>query len=266
MEQEGQSRLMNLVHAIASIGAISGPAAVGFLLSSGTPLVSIFIGAAVLFALLAASVAFTRFPTRAQQAPKDRQSQFLLLRHPLLLLLTAAFLIYAGTEIGVSSWSSEYIVKVFGASTSTGAFSASVFWLGVLLGRLGISLVYKGSRQEILMFALALLSTAALAEVLLVRSTAVALVALFVVGLGCSGFYPLGMSVVGRHFKSGVAVGTAATGGAAGSIVFPLVMAFISQTIGIRHGFWFYLGINLLLVTIAALLVQHLRRERNSVS
>ncbi len=263
MEQKGQSRLMNLIHATASVGAITGPAAVGYILNSGIPLLSIFIAAAVLFALLTVMVAFTRFP-RAQSVPREGEhTELRLLRHPLLLLVTAALLIYVGTEIGVSSWSSEYLVKVFGASASTGAFTVSLFWLGVLLGRLGISLAYKGSRQELLMLALAIISAAALIGMLLARSTAGVALALFIVGLGCSGFYPLGMSVLGRHFKTGVAVGTAATGGAAGSIAFPFVMALVSQTIGIRHGFWSYVGINLLLVALAGLLVQRLRRDRN---
>jgi MFS family permease len=109
------------------------------------------------------------------------------------------------------------------------------------------------------MLGLSVLSAAALAAVLLVRSTAAVAAAIFVAGLGCSGFYPLGMSVVGKHFKSSVAVGTAATGGGAGSIAFPFAMALIAQTIGIRSGFWFYLGMNILLVVIALFLVRLVR-------
>jgi MFS family permease len=157
-------------------------------------------------------------------------------------------------------------VKVLGVSASTGAFAVALFWLGLLAGRLGISFGYKGSRQELLMLGLSMVSAAALVGVLLARSAAAVAAAVFIAGLGSSGFYPLGMSVLGRHFKSGVAVGTAATGGAVGSIVFPFAMALISQTIGIRRGFWFYLGMNVLLVVIAAFLVRLVRRAEVSVS
>jgi fucose permease len=177
-------------------------------------------------------------------------------------LVTVALLIYVGTELGISSWSSEYVVRVLGVSASRGAFTVAVLWLGLLVGRLGISFAYKGFRQELLMVALSVMSAAGLVAVLLSRSSTEVAVALFIAGLGCSGFYPLGMSVVGRHFKSGVAVGTAATGGAAGSIAFPFAMGFISQTIGIRRGFWLNLGLNLMLVVLAVLLVRQVRRGR----
>jgi fucose permease len=260
MEQKGQSRLMNLMHASFCAGAIGGPAAVGYILHEGIPFVLVFVAAAILFALLALIVALTPFP-RVQPLPdKGGHAGWQLLRQPLVLLMTAALLIYVGSEIGLSSWSSEYVVKVLGVTASTGAFAVALFWLGLFAGRLGISLAYKGSRQDLIMLALSALSVVALVGVLLARSNAAVAVAVFMAGLGCSGFYPLGMSVVGRYFKSGVAVGTVATGGAAGSIAFPFAMALISQTVGIRRGFWFYLGMNLVLVCLTVLLVRRVRR------
>ena len=260
MEKKGQSRLMNLIHAAFCAGAIIGPSAVGYILKEGIPLVAIFMVGAALYCGLAIIVAFARFP-RVQPPPGDAQHGSLqLFRQPLLLIMTAAILVYVGTEIGVSSWSSEYVVKVLGLSTWVGAFAPALFWLGLLAGRLAISFGYRGSRQELIMLALSVVSAAALVGVLLARSTAAVATAVFIAGLGSSGFYPLGMSVVGKHFRSGVAVGTVATGGAAGSIAFPFVMALISQTIGIRRGFWFYLGMNILLVVLAALLVRSARK------
>jgi fucose permease len=262
MEAKGQSRLMNLVHASFCIGAIVGPSAVGYLLNARIPLVSIFVVAAVLFAALAVVFAFTRFPRVRQKPEQAAHTGVQLLRQPLLLLMTAALLVYVGVEIGVSSWSSEYVVRVLGVSASTGAFAVALFWLGLLAGRLGISFGYRGTRQELLMLGLSVLSAAALVAVLLVRSPAAVAVAIFIAGLGSSGFYPLGMSVLGKRFKSGVAVGTAATGGAAGSIAFPFAMALIAQTVGIRSGFWFYLGMNILLVVLAVFLVRMVRSGR----
>jgi fucose permease len=260
MEQKGQSRLMNLIHACFCIGAIIGPSAVGYILKKGIPLVSIFIASAILFAILAVIVAFARFPRVQSSLEKGEKSGLRLLREPLVVIMTAALLIYVGTEIGFSSWSSEYVVKSLGVSASTGAFAVALFWLGLLAGRLAISFGYKGSRQELIMLALSVISAAALLGLLLARSMAAVAAAVFIAGLGSSGFYPLGMSVLGKRFKSGVAVGTAATGGAAGSIAFPFAMAMISQTIGIRRGFWFYLVVNVFLVVLAVFLVRIVRK------
>ena len=266
MERKGQSRLMNLIHACFCVGAIVGPAAVGYILKENVPLVAVFIVSAALFALFAVFIAITRFPRVIPEKEAQTGSGLQLLRNPFLLLMTLALLIYVGTEIGISSWSAEYVVKVLDVAASTAAFAVSLFWLGLLAGRLAISLGYKGNRQELLMLGLSVLGAAALVAVLLVRSVPGVAIAIFAAGLGSSGFYPLGMSVLGRHFKSGVAVGTAATGGAAGSIAFPFLMALLSQGVGIRNGFWFYLGMSLLLVVLSMVLVGAVRRVRASTA
>ena len=260
MEQKGQSRLMNLAHAVFCVGAILGPAGVGYILNAGLPVVAIFVFSSAMFAVLALLSALTRFP-RVTQAPEPgADTGIRLLRSPLLLLMTAVLLIYVGTEIGISSWSSEYAVRVLGVSASTAAFAVALFWLGLLAGRLAISIGYKGTRQELIMLGLSVLSAAALVIVLLVRSVPAMAVAIFVAGVGSSGFYPLGMSLIGKHFKSGVAVGTVATGGAAGSVAFPFLMALIAQGIGIRSGFRLYLALNVLLIVLTVVLVRVVRR------
>jgi fucose permease len=266
MERKGQSRLMNLAHAVFCVGAIVGPAAVGYILNARIPVAAIFVTSSALFAVLALFSALTRFP-RVRQAPEPgAHSSLRLLRQPLLLIMTAALLVYVGTEIGISSWSSEYVVKVLGVSASTAAFAPALFWLGLLAGRLAISIWYRGTRQELLMLGLSVLSAAALVVVLLVRSPAAVAAAIFIAGLGSSGFYPLGMSLLGKHFKSGVAVGTAATGGAAGSIAFPFLMAVLSQGMGVRSGFRLYLVMNVLLIVLAIVLVRVVRRSAKTTS
>jgi fucose permease len=260
MEQKGQSRLMNLMHAAFCVGAIVGPSAVGIVLQAGIPLVAVFTVSAALFALLALCVGVTRFPPARPPAEDHRGSSLSLLREPLLLLMTVALLIYVGTEIGISSWSSEYVAKVLGVPASAAALAVAVFWTGLLAGRLGISFAYRGTRQDRLMLGLSIVSAAALVGVLQARSVPAVAAAIFAAGLGCSGFYPLGMSLLGTRFKSGVAVGTAATGGGAGSVAFPFLMAVLSQRVGIRDGFWFYLGMSLLLVVVSLLLIRVARR------
>lgn len=264
MERKGQSRLMNLIHASFGIGAAAGPAAVGYILKENIPLTAVFMVSAALFAILGLLFALVRFPRVRTEKEKERGAGLRLLRNPLLLLITAALLTYVGTEIGVSSWSAEYAVKVLNVAASTAAFAVTLFWLGLLSGRLAISLAYKGTRQDLLMLGLSVLGAVSLVAMLLTRSVPGLAAAIFAAGLGSSGFYPLGMSLLGRHFKSGVAVGTAATGGAAGAIAFPFAMALVSQGAGIQNGFWFYFGMALLLVALSIALVGMVRRHRAS--
>jgi fucose permease len=259
MERKGQSRRMNLMHAAFSVGAIVGPAAVGILMSVGLRGSLVFLAAAVPLALMALLFGLSPFPRLAQEDEHGKPHGFSLLRSPVLILLTLFLFLYVGAELGVSNWVSEYFVKVLSTTTSTGAYSVSLFWMGLLVGRLGVS-VYRGARQEYLVLALSVLSAAALGFVLLVSSTAAVAVGVFLTGLGLSALYPLVMTLIGRWFKSGFAVGTAATGGGLGSFTFPFLMAVVSESIGLRGGFWFYLGLTLVLVVLSLAIVAVAKR------
>jgi fucose permease len=260
MERKGQSRLMNLMHASFSVGAIVGPAAVGILVGMGLQGTVVFLAAAGPIALMAILFGTARFPRIAQEDEHGNREGLKLLRSPILVLLTLFLLLYVGAELGVSTWVSEYFVKVLSTTAATGAFSVSLFWLGLFTGRLGVSLLYKGSRQELILLGLSLLSAVALGFVLLASSTAAVAVGVFLTGLGLSALYPLVMAMVGRYFKSGFAVGAAATGGGLGSFTFPFLMAVLSESVGLRGGFWFYLGLTLLLVVLSLAIVAVAKR------
>ncbi len=266
MEKEGQSRLMNLLHAAFSVGAIVGPAAVGALLGLGLSGRSVFPVTAVLFVLIAALFAFTRFPPSARKEGAGERPTVNVLGEPLLLLFTLALLLYVGSEIGVSNWISEYFVKVLGAADSAAALSVSLFWIGILVGRLLISFFYKGGRQERVMLALSLFNAASLGLMVASRSAAAAAVFVFFTGLGCSGIYPLVMALVGKYYRSGIAVGTASTGGGVGSFTFPFLLAVLSQTLGLRGGFLFPVLINVALAAIAAAIMKGISRSKRGVS
>jgi fucose permease len=259
METNGQSRKMNLMHSTFCIGAIAGPGALGAILTSGYSMLSVFAVASGLMAAMAVLFAVTRFPAIRRETAHARSQGMQVLRQPFLLLMTGLLFVYVGIEIGVSSWISEYTVRVLGAAASTGAFLVALFWIGLFIGRLGISYFYKGTRQELLMLGIASLAAVALLATLLSRS--VALVAVFapIIGLGLSGMYPLTLTVVGRYHKSGIAVGTVTTGGATGAFVFPFIMALLAQTVGVQRGFWLYLAMNLALASITLAVVRMVR-------
>jgi fucose permease len=255
MERRGQSRLLNLLHAAFSFGGIVGPAAVGLLLGAGGGGLTVFAATAAVLALMALLFGFSLFPKLDHHEEHERGGLKLMLQ-PLLLLITLFLLLYVGAELGVSTWTAEFFVKVRGSTAAAGAFALSLFWIGLLVGRFSLSVVYKGSRQEYIVLWLTILSAAGLGMVLLVSSTWATAAAVFLTGLGFSGIYPLCVAIVGRYHRSGVAVGAVTTGGGVGSFTFPFLMAVLAQTIGIRGGFWFYLGLTVVLVGLAAAIIR----------
>ncbi len=262
MESAGQSRLMTLMHAAFSVGAIATPAAVGLLVGAGAPGVAVFPPLAGLLAMMGILFASFRFPRITDAAREQRRGGLRLLGHPLLLLITVLLFLYVGAEVGVSTWVAEYQVKAQNAAAALGAFTVSLFWAGICTGRILLSYGYRGTRQERLLVGLSVLATAGLAASLGVRSSQAVAALLFIAGLGCSGIYPLSMTVIGRFFKSGLAVGAASTGGGLGTLVFPLVMAVLSEGRGPRGGFLFVSATAFAVAVCTVLIFAWIRAER----
>ena len=253
MEKQGESRLMNLMHAAFCIGAIIGPFITGMLIETGRWQVAYRFAASACF-LMGVLFLFLSFAHIRQERLDTRSSgkTISLLFHPLLVLFFLILLLYVGTELGTSSWVAEYYVKILGTSSSVGAYIISIFWTGLLLGRLSVSLWYKERSQSGLLIFLASLCTIALLCAIRVKNPWLAGFNFFMAGLGYSAIYPVVMSLVGKHFQHGqsVVVGFVAMGGGIGSFTFPFLMALISDNFGLQRGFLFYVGVNLIMVAL----------------
>jgi fucose permease len=268
LERDGKSRLMNLMHAVFAVGAIAGPVLTAAFLARGVGWQQLFPAAAVLVACLGIYAVVLRFPAdvRSLAAPGDHAGHgafTLLRREPLLALIALLILLYVGSELGTSNWISEYFVAALGLPAPQAAFAVSALWAGLLAGRLAISLFWHGKRHERLVLALAAACTIALPLLLAVRSPGVGFAVVFVIGLGLSGVYPLGISLTGQHFGTGMAVGIVTTGAGIGSFTFPLLMSGIAQAVGLRGGFLLFAGANLLLAATALAIGRAVAKRRS---
>jgi len=268
MEKEGESRLMNLMHAAFCVGAIIGPFISGMLIATGRWQVAYRLSSAACL-LMAVLFLFLSF-AHIRQEKLDTQNggkTASILFNPLLVVFFLILFLYVGTELGTSNWVAEYYVEILKSSSSIGAYIVSLFWTGLLLGRLSISFWYKERSQSGLLIFLASLCTIALLCAISVKNPWLAGFSFFMAGIGYSAIYPVVMGLVGQHFQYGqsVAVGFVAMGGGIGSFMFPFLMAFISDHLGLRQGFFFYVSVNVLMVALT-IVVKRLIRGHNRVS
>jgi fucose permease len=249
MDEHNTGRPMNMLHGAFAVGAIVGPLAVSLLLQSGLDWVVVYRGMAVIFALLAVLMAFAGLPSLQRQGAEHGQTPERLSANPAYWLSFFALFLYLGVELGVSNWVAEYFVVVFAYPPEASAMLVSLFWLGVLAGRFGVPLLYKGSRPDAVLVGLSALATASIALLMLLGYTPAAAIAvdigrglLFLAGLGCSIYYPGVITLLGKCFPlaQSQAVGFAATGGGIGSFIFPFLMSSIAQNWGIQAGFATY--------------------------
>ncbi len=273
MDRSGSGRAMNLMHGAFAVGAFAGPFVISLLMRAALPWTYIYRGIAVLFALLLVSVFFLPFERLAEKAAAasdssvGRPASAADGRSAYWFGFFSLFL-YVGVEMGVSNWIAEYFVAAFGASPAAGSFAVSLFWAGLLAGRLGVPALYKGNRRDTLLLgaaALMAVSVAALAAIGYAAPSALVLAAAFAFlsGLGCSVVYPTVMVFVGGAFPGAQsqAIAFAAAGGGIGAFAFPFVMANVAAGWGIRTGFAAYAVFSFAVVVACAGLVRSARRS-----
>ena len=265
MQKRGESHLMSIMHSAFSIGAVVGPVVIGLIIRSGLPWQLIYRGVAGISVLVGGTMLALPFGrigvTRGEAASEAGSGS--PARLPMFYVAAAILFLYVGLEFGSSKWVGEYFVTVLGSQASVGAFMVSVFWTGLLVGRLGIPLLFRKVEHGVLLLSLSLAATTFVAFSILVRSPVVAGIGFFVAGLGCSAIYPLVMTIVGHYFRKGQgkAIGFAATGGALGALVLPFAMAAVSEAVGLKNGFWLYVLLGLVMSAVASTVVPMVRRR-----
>ena len=243
-------RPMNLMHGAFAVGAIIGPLALAALLGAGYDWVTVyhlmsgvFLALAVLFVVMP-----MRVPPEAVTAKDGPPAQRLGL-HPAYYLSFLALFLYVGVELGVSNWVAEYFVSVFDYPAAQSGLLVSLFWVGVLAGRLGVPLLYHGARQDLVLIGFSLLAAVTIAVLSILGFAAagpmtqgVAMAMVPLAGLGCSIYYPAVITLLGNCFPhaQSQAIAFAATGGGIGAFAFPFLMSALADGQGIRIGFATY--------------------------
>ena len=266
MAPGASGRPMSLMHGAFSIGAVAGPLATGAIIAWAIPWVYAYRAIGGLFlALLAVS---SLVPLRGLDGSAGAQAlrRAELHREPTFWLGFLVLMLYVGVEISLSSWTGEYFVSALGATAASGAFAVSAFWGGLLAGRFGVPLLYRGSRHDRvlqLLGAVLASSTVVLAVVGFTGGVPVAFVASAFAGLGCSCVYPVTISLVGEAFPDaqGEAMGFASAGGGLGSLLFPLATAFVAGSWGIRAGYVAFIPLAIAVLASGVLLSSAARRR-----
>ncbi|HUX37197.1 MAG TPA: MFS transporter, partial [Rectinemataceae bacterium] len=121
MSPKNDGRAMNLVHGAFSIGAVAGPLLTTALLASSLPWSLSFRLVAAVYALIFIAMLALPFGRlgREEVASSSRLGGFAA--RPAFWLGFALMFLYVGAELGISNWSAEFFVKVFGSGVEVGA-------------------------------------------------------------------------------------------------------------------------------------------------
>ncbi|WP_304407745.1 sugar MFS transporter, partial [uncultured Allobaculum sp.] len=192
------SRHMSWLHCMWGVGASIGPYIMGFALtqahswSLGYRLISII--QIVITAIIFLSLPLWKDrPVRSDDSdtePSKPLSLKAIITLPGVKAVMITFFCYCALEQTAGLWASSYLVVAKGIAADTAASFASLFFIGITIGRaLGGFLTLKMNDAQMVRFGQGIIVIGAAALLLPLDETA-ALVGLVLIGLGCAPIYP----------------------------------------------------------------------------
>ena len=175
-------------------------------------------------------------------------------------LILAAFCAYCGGETTAGLWASSYLAGTRGVAPETAASFASLFYLGITLGRFLSGFVAErlGDRRMIRV-GVGVMALGIALILLPLPSSRAALAGLVVYGLGCAPVYPSIIHSTPANFgreNSQAIIGVQMASAYVGSAFMPPLFGLIAQRLSLKLYPLF------LLLLLAALLVMTERLNR----
>ena len=192
-----KSRHMSWIHFFWGVGATAGPVIMGSILSGGAAWTSGYrtvglIQTAMTLVLFLALPLWRKndLPQSASPDAPGRMTRGQVLKLPGAKALLVAFFCYSTTEATAGLWASSYMTLSRGIAPDVAARWASIFYLGITLGRFAIGFITDrvGDRNMIRIGQGCII--AGLLIMLLPGSNTVTFIGLILTGLGCAPVYP----------------------------------------------------------------------------
>lgn len=238
-----ESRHMNWLHCFWGIGAMLGPYIMGAYLTNHLRWNNGYLTIGILQAVLAAGLLLSRplwKVSNTVRAEEGVQQTGMTLRQTLGLpgakAIFIAFFCYCTVEVTTSLWASSYFVLNRNVSEDTAASWASLFFVGITLGRMLSGFVSdRAGDRNMVRLGQGIILVGILCVVLPLR-VYVALAGFFIIGLGCAPVYPCMLHETPVRFgadKSQAVMGMQMATAYVGSMFMPSVFGMLSEWTGI---------------------------------
>lgn len=238
-----ESRHMSWLHCMWGVGASAGPYIMGYALTAGWGWNSgyhiIAVLQIVLTAILLCSLPlWKQRPAEVLQDGKVQPAKALSIREVLQLAgareILVCFFCYCALEQTTGLWASSYLTLHKGVSADTAATFASMFYLGITVGRaLSGFLTMKLNDVQMIRLGEVIIGIGVLV-MLLPFGQSLSLAGLILIGLGCAPVYPCVIHSTPAHFgadKSQAIIGIQMACAYVGTCLMPPVFGLIANHI-----------------------------------
>ena len=257
------SRHMSWLHCMWGVGAASGPYIMSFALLGGTwnsgyryiSIIQIVLTAILFFSLPLwkgrneAVAGDDGVSAGAGDRPLTLREIFAITGAKEVMV---AFFCYCAIESTAGLWASSYLVLHHGVEARTAAGLASLFYIGITVGRaVNGFLTIKFTDTQMIRMGQAIIF-AGLLILLFSPNAAVAFAGLILVGLGCAPVYPCIIHSTPAHFgadKSQAIIGVQMASAYTGTCLMPPVFGLIANHVSVAL-YPAYMGIILVLMAV----------------
>ena len=259
------SRHMSWLHCMWGLGAAIGPSVMGNILSGGGHWTAGYRVVGLLQVVLSA-VIFLTLPMwkksgggEAGAAGPERLSWSQILKIPGAKESLVTFFGYCSLEQTAALWASSYLALYKGMASEQAAFSGSLFFVGITVGRgLNGFLTMKLSDNQLVRLGEGVIALG-IGALLLPMGELVSLAGFILVGLGCAPIYPCLLHATPTHFgeeRSQALVGVQMASAYVGSCLTPAFFGVLANHITVALMAPYLLAILLLMAVMHRRLVK----------
>lgn len=266
------SRHMSWLHCMWGIGASLGPYVMGYALTAGDGwnmgYRSIALLQAGLTGILLVSLPLWKPRGGAASVPRETSGRVAplgeIVKIPGAKAVMATFFCYCAIEHTTNLWASSYLVLYQGVSPETAAGFASLFFVGITVGR-GLCgfLTMKLDDRQMIRLGQGIVA-AGIAALLLPFGELVSLAGLVLIGLGCAPIYPCIIHSTPAHFgpdRSQAMIGVQMASAYLGTCLMPPVFGLIATYVTVSLLPLYLLVILILMVAMHEILLKRSRWE-----
>jgi len=235
------SRHMSWLHCFWGVGAMTGPYIMGFHLTHGVgwsgAYRTIAIGQIVFAVVLVFS--FSLWKKRGEAVEDNAPAKGLreILKIPKVKFALLAFFAYCAIEATTGLWASTFLVNYRGIEAETAALFASLFFMGITIGRFVAGFVANqlGS-MKMIQIGIAIIFVGIIAILIPMDNNIFSFAGLIVIGLGCAPIFPALIHLTPFNFgaeNSQAIIGVQMAGAYTGSALMPPLFGLITNVAGL---------------------------------
>jgi MFS transporter, FHS family, L-fucose permease len=257
------SSFLSFSQFVKAIGSMIGPFVAGYFAAKFGDWKLMFLVFGIVSILSVIWLGVVKIEESGQQESKaSLASAFKLLGNSFVLLMVLSIFVVVGVDVGFNSNSGQLLIKRFGIEQNVAETGRSYYFFGRMLGTFaGALLLTKVSSRKFLMWT-SLLGIACFVLIILVKSTALAWILIFMIGLAVANIWPLVFSLAVEKYPtrsneiSGLMM-MAISGGA----VIPLLVGWVSDHSNMAVGMTILLAGMVYLFAVSVYCLKRLSRE-----